>query len=218
MPTGRGVAVLVRRSRHVARGPDRRLARAWRCWASGSSRCRSSPRSSSDGDVNGSPFAAALRRPRRARDARHGPDRRREPLRPPTSFLLLEDRLPPALGRPARLVVAGIPAAAPSGLRTPSLPQVSRPLSAGAARRRRLRSVRADPAAAGVRRAGGLAGHPRDRGPAARPDSASGPSVGASRDAASCSAPARSTTRCASTRRATTCGGSTGRAWLGPAS
>jgi len=41
----------------------------------------------------------------------------------PTSFMLLEDRLPPSLGRPARMVVSGIPGRGTQGVSYTVLPQ-----------------------------------------------------------------------------------------------
>ena len=208
MPTGRGVAVVGRRPRDVGVRPDRRLARASRSWAIGTGR------------------PAVLRRPvravgtdpdlvrRRLSDIRVGPGTRvtveldvenrsrRADLGPPPG----EDRLPPALGRPARLVVSGIPARSVQRVSYTVLPQTGA-ATAWARSRRRVRPLRADPPPARVRRPRRTARDARDRGPARGDRTRRAARASARRAPGSCSARARSTTRCASTARATTCAG-----------
>ena len=135
-----------------------------------------------------------------------------------TSFLLLEDRLPPALGRPARLVVTGVRRQAARSV----CPTRCCRRPAGISRSGRSRST--GPTRSGSRAAaciveGGTScsSRPRSRTSEPRPTPRAR-RASATRGRGSCCVAARSTTRCAATRRATTCAGSIGRRSRGPAS
>ena len=93
-----------------------------------------------------------------------------------------EDRLPPALGRPARLVVTGVPGRSVAARLLHGAAADPRPVPPGPAHGRRLRPLRADAAPARVRRARRAARHAGDRGPRRRRRTpAIGPSFGATR-------------------------------------
>ncbi len=153
---------------------------------------------------------AAVRRPRAAGHPGHRATRRRE--RCAGAITVLVDRGPPAPDARAASEARGL-GCARARLATGCVHRVAadaRPLPHGAAHDRRLRPVRPDAPAPGVRRARRPAGDSRDRGPDLGARLGRSGRTGAPRGPGSCSARARSTTRCASTSWATTSAASTG--------
>ena len=88
-----------------------------------------------------------------------------------TSFLLLEDRLPTPPRTSGAARDRWDPCRETGRGDVHAGPAVARALSPRTPRDRRVGSVRAEPGAPGVRRTGGTAGRPRDRGPRHRPRS-----------------------------------------------
>ena len=202
MPSGRRGLVVFGAASRCGSPPASSGRRGWRSSASASPRCRSSPaRFVRWGRQRGSRSAAASptsasRRVRASPCVSTSRTRRRA-----VTPLLLARGPAAARARAARRAWSSraYRRTARRASPTRSLPQTAWSVPVGPAHGRRLRPLRADAAATGVRRARRAARHAGDRGPRRRRPTRALGANWAPPGHGSCCGPARSTTRCAST-------------------